>query len=210
MLDVGCGYGASGRWLAERGCRVVGLTVSQRQARIARRLTARRGLGRRAAFLRADASDLPFVPETFDLVWVIECLEHLPDKRRFLREAAGLLRPGGRLALCTWQRAANVSDDADPVKAVCDAFLCPGLATPSEYRSWCEAAGLGVIHFEDLTEAVRRTWDVLNGRVGRWWLAPLRPFLAPELRRFLSGFTAIARAYDSGAMSYGLWIAVRD
>ncbi len=210
MLDVGCGYGASGRWLAQRGCRVVGLTVSRRQASIARRLSARRGLGERTTFLRADATALPFARETFDLVWVIECLEHLTDKPRFLRASASLLRPGGRLALCSWQRAAGDSDAREQVEAVCDAFLCPGLATVAEYRSWCEAAGLEIIYNEDLTTAVRRTWDVLIGRFSGWWMAPLRPLLPRDLRRFLAGFNAIARAYDSGAMSYGLWIAARQ
>ncbi len=209
MLDVGCGYGASGRWLAQRGCQVLGVTLSRRQARTARSLSARRGQGERTTFLRADAAALPFAGQTFDVIWVIECLEHLTDKPRFLREAAGLLRPSGRLALCTWQRVGGETDDPRLVGEVCDAFLCPGLATAAEYRSGCESAGLEVIHYEELTADVRRTWEILNRRVGRGWLEPLRRMLAPELRRFLAGFAAIGRAYDSGAMSYGLWVAAR-
>ncbi len=210
MLDIGCGYGASGRWLAARlGCRVIGLTVSARQARTARRLNARRDLSGRTQVLRADATALPLARESFDVIWVIECLEHLADKSRFLSEAAGLLRPGGRLALCSWQRSEGQATDSDQVETVCDAFLCPGLATPAEHRGWCEAAGLEVIHDEDLTAAVRQTWDVLIRRVEQPWLAALRVFLAPETRRFLSGFATIARAYDSGAMTYGLLVAAR-
>ncbi len=147
--------------------------------------------------------------ESFDVIWVIECLEHLGDKSRFLKEAASLLRPGGRLALCSWQRSEGQAADPGQVQKVCDAFLCPGLATPAEHRAWCEVAGLEVIHREDLTAEVRQTWDVLIRRVESRWLAALRLFLAPETRRFLAGFPAIARAYESGAMTYGLLVAVR-
>lgn len=210
MLDIGCGYGASGRWLAARlGCRVLGLTVSGRQARTTRRLNLRRGLDEQTRVVRADATALPVARESFDVIWVIECLEHLADKPRFLKEAAALLRPGGRLALCSWQRSGNQPSNPSQVETVCDAFLCPGLATPAENRAWCEAAGLEVIHGEDLTAEVRATWDVLIRRVESRWLAAPRSLLAPETRRFLAGFAAIARAYDSGAMTYGVWVAVR-
>ncbi|NIR28355.1 MAG: methyltransferase domain-containing protein, partial [Gammaproteobacteria bacterium] len=47
----------------------------------------------------------------FDVVWVVECLEHLAAKGEFIRRAARTLVPGGRLALCSWQ---DGNGDADP------------------------------------------------------------------------------------------------
>lgn len=40
---------------------------------------------------------MPFADESFDLVVVIDAMEHLPDDRAFVAELARILRPGGRL-----------------------------------------------------------------------------------------------------------------
>jgi tocopherol O-methyltransferase len=208
VLDVGCGYGASGRWLAAwLDCQVTGITISTRQARYARRLNRSRGLSERSAVLRGDAAALPFRSGAFDVVWVIECLEHLADKAGFVADVARLLRPGGRFALCSWQR--GDADGERLLNEVCEAFLCPSLASQEQYRDWCGAAGLEVVHAEDLTPRVSPTWDILMRRTGRPWLAPLRLVLDGDARRFLDGFPAIAEAYRTRAMSYGLLIAER-
>jgi tocopherol O-methyltransferase len=210
ILDVGSGYGASGRWLSHRfGCRVTGVTISRKQARLARRYNERYGHAGRTQVVRANAADLPFAAGSFDLVWVVECIEHLADKRRFVRETARMLRPGGRFALCTWQRGEGIEAAEPQLREVCEAFLCPSLASAAEYRAWCEAAGLEVRCEENLTPHVRATWDILGKRIGRPWLAPLRLLVGRRVRRFVAGFPVIASAYDSGAMSYGLVVAAK-
>ncbi|MGD2215935.1 MAG: methyltransferase domain-containing protein [Gemmatimonadales bacterium] len=209
VLDVGCGYGASARWLSSRfGCPVTGVTISAAQARLARRYNLRRRGASSIDIVRADAAILPIRDATFDLVWVVECSEHLPAKRRFVENVARLLRPGGRFALCTWLRSDGVPADDPLVQDVCDAFLCPSLASAGDYRLWSEEAGLDLRSTEELTSQVRRTWDVLSDRVDRPWLAPLKWVLLDRAgRRFVDGFPTIAKAYDSGAMSYGLLVA---
>jgi tocopherol O-methyltransferase len=208
VLDVGCGYGAAGRWLARRlGCRVTGVTISRKQARRARRRTS--GDAGAVQIVRADAAALPFAAGAFDVVWVIECIEHLVDKRRFVLDAARLLRPGGRLAICTWQRADGGREAEELVRQVCESFLCPSLAAGRDYIDWCSVAGLEVIHAEDLTAHVQPTWEILTRRISRPWLAPARRLAGRELRRFLDGFPSIARAYRTGAMTYGLLVAAR-
>jgi SAM-dependent methyltransferase len=52
-------------------------------------------------YLRADALQMPFADATFDAVYAIEVLEHVPDERQLLAEAMRVLRPGGRLILTT-------------------------------------------------------------------------------------------------------------
>lgn len=211
VLDVGCGYGGSARWLADRfGARVTGITISRAQARIATRLSRSGdgGGGRRLPVVVADAARLPFSNGAFDLVWVIECLEHLEDKAAFIQKCASLLRPGGRLALCSWQRTGRPDGD-ELVAQVCSAFLCPNLARLEDHESWCRSAGLRVETAEDLTTRVRATWDILRRRVSRPWIAPLRLLVSPSTRRFVDGFAAISRAYENGAMSYGLLVAAR-
>lgn len=91
-LEVGCG---TGRWLAELQARVphlVGLDLSTGMlSRAARRV--------RAPLVAGRANALPFARPAFDLVLCVNALHHFEDPRAFVPAAAGLLRPGGTLAL---------------------------------------------------------------------------------------------------------------
>jgi SAM-dependent methyltransferase len=51
------------------------------------------------AAVQADACDLPFADETFDVAICLHTLEHIPDDRQALREIHRVLRPGGRAVL---------------------------------------------------------------------------------------------------------------
>ena len=49
-------------------------------------------------FACQDVETVEYPARSFDVIWSIECTEHLFDKPRFFRRAASWLRPGGRLA----------------------------------------------------------------------------------------------------------------
>ena len=74
VLDLGCGIGGPARWLArERGCRVVGLDLTEVYCRTAGELSARVGLAKQTRFVCADGLALPFPTAAFDLVWNSDC-----------------------------------------------------------------------------------------------------------------------------------------
>ena len=50
-------------------------------------------------FRIANAETLPFADDSFDVVWTITVLEHVPDPERALREIRRVLRPDGLLFL---------------------------------------------------------------------------------------------------------------
>jgi 2-polyprenyl-3-methyl-5-hydroxy-6-metoxy-1,4-benzoquinol methylase len=107
-LDVGCGDGrTSGLWLRERAASYVGVDVSEPAVHEARRL----GLD---ALPIADASDLPFSNESFDVVVCIEVLEHLFQPFEAAVEIRRVLRPGGLLIasvpnIAYWRRRAELA-----------------------------------------------------------------------------------------------------
>ncbi len=213
VLDVGCGLGGTALLLARRyGCRVTGITLSPVQRTWASAAARLRGLTRRARFLTADAETVSFDSETYELVLSIECTEHLFDKERFFRRAGHWLRPGGYLAICAWLASEEAEHHAELtrlVRRVCNAFLCPSLATAGDYRGWMQQAGLQVLREELVGPQVARTWELCMQRVSRatvQWLARLagREFVA-----FLDGFPAILRAFRCGAMDYGIFVARR-
>jgi ubiquinone/menaquinone biosynthesis C-methylase UbiE len=51
------------------------------------------------SFKQADAEDLPYEAETFDLVTCRIAPHHFPDIQQFINEAARVLKPGGLLAV---------------------------------------------------------------------------------------------------------------
>jgi tocopherol O-methyltransferase len=70
MVDVGCGVGGSARHIAGKvsACRGVGVSLSPYQISVANELTRQAGLSDRLSFQVADAMNMPFQDNSFDLV----------------------------------------------------------------------------------------------------------------------------------------------
>jgi tocopherol O-methyltransferase len=209
LVDIGCGMGASSIHLAKtRGCECLGITISPVQ-RVWASLAARRhGVSKLASFRCSDAETIELDSNSRDLVWSIECTEHLFDKARFFKRAAAWIRPGGTMAICAWL-AGDTTDKArsQQVYDVCEGFFCPTLGTMSDYVTWIQSAGLRVEVCEDWTARVSRTWEICQERVRRSrvrWFARLVGFNSVL---FLDRFDTILNAYRSGAMQYGCLIA---
>jgi tocopherol O-methyltransferase len=210
VLDVGCGLGGTSIALARgRGCRVTAVTLSPLQCAWARLRARRQGVGKRVRFLCRDAEQATFPPESFDVVWSVECTEHLFDKARFFDRAAGWLRPGGRVAVCAWLAGDRPHSPAvaRAIDAVCRGFLCPSLGTAADYAGWMRQAGLDPYHFEDLTPRVERTWEICRRRVRRTGVRWLARCAGRKMTRFVDHFDTIREAYRSGAMRYGCFVA---
>lgn len=213
VLDVGCGMGGSAIHLAKaRGCRVTGITLSGLQRRWARTTAWWQGVAATTRFHRADVETAAFARESFDVVWSIECTEHLADKPRFFERAATWLRPGGRMAICAWlaaEDAAATETKRRQVEQVCEAFLCPSLGSFSDYSGWMQRAGLVVDEKLDWTDRVARTWELCESRVRAWGIDRLAPWIDPAQALFINHFSTLLNAYRSGAMQYGCIVAHR-
>lgn len=212
VLDVGCGMGGSSIRLARRhGCRATGITLSGVQRRWATMAARLARVGRDATFLVADAETVTFPDEAFDVVWSVECTEHLFDKPAFFARAARWIAPGGRMAIVAWlaARDADRPGAREQVERVCDAFLCPSLGSFDDYRSWMTAAGLDVVHEEDWTRRAERTWEVCEKRVRRFGLHRIARIVDARQATFLEHFGTLSGAYRSGAMQFGCIVARR-
>ncbi|XP_027102281.1 gamma-tocopherol methyltransferase, chloroplastic-like isoform X2 [Coffea arabica] len=103
ILDVGCGIGGSTRYLASKyGSQCKGITLSPVEAERARVLTSAQGLESQVSFEVADALNQPFADGSFDLIWCIECADHISDKTKFVHELNRVAAPGATIILLTW------------------------------------------------------------------------------------------------------------
>lgn len=106
-LDVGCGTGIFTELVFDAcsPAAVVGIDCSQAQIEHARR----RGIGLRADFRVADAQALPLLAASFDVVASALAINFIPDRPRALSEMRRVARPGGLVAVCVWDFAAELS-----------------------------------------------------------------------------------------------------
>jgi len=213
IVDIGCGMGGSSIHLAKTlDCQVTGVTLSRLQRRWAATSAWWQGVGGRTTFRRMDAEQFAAEPGSVDVVWSIECTEHLFDKGAFFQRAAGWLKPGGRIAICAWLAgdAPHSEDTVKQVYDVCEGFLCPSLGTMDDYAGWMRDAGLEVQATHDWTDRVAQTWEICDRRVARTgvrWIA--KPF-GRNMRCFLDRFQTILKAYRTGAMKYGCIVAQKS
>ncbi|MBS0262818.1 MAG: methyltransferase domain-containing protein [Planctomycetes bacterium] len=212
VLDVGCGMGGSSIHLARTlDCQVTGITLSPFQRMWARQAAFWAGVRKSTDFRCQDAERAEFPEAHFDIVWSIECTEHLFDKPAFFQKTARWLKPGGRLAICAWLAGdAPLSESATKqVYDVCEGFFCPSLGSRDDYAGWFADAGLTLVEDHDWTARVSRTWELCAERVRRTGVRRLARLLHQDTVMFLDRFTTLLRAYQTGAMKYGCFIATR-
>ncbi|MGF1599378.1 MAG: class I SAM-dependent methyltransferase [Acidimicrobiales bacterium] len=97
-LDVATAAGHTAFALAPHVATVVASDVTPEMLAIAGAGAAERGLGN-VSFEPADAEDLPFADDRFDVVTCRIAAHHFPRPDRFVAEVARVLRPGGRFGL---------------------------------------------------------------------------------------------------------------
>ena len=111
VLDIGCGWGGLGLYLAEvAGADVTGVTLSQEQHAVANERAAEKGLAERARFHLQDYRD---VTGPFDRIVSVGMFEHVGVNHydTFFRKSAQLLADDGVMLLHSIGRSEGPSVD---------------------------------------------------------------------------------------------------
>jgi tocopherol O-methyltransferase len=210
ILDVGCGFGGSCKYLAERfEARTVGISISPEQMRVAREITC--GCVPRPLLTLMDAENLGFRAE-FDVIWAIESISHLERKTDFFRSAFDLLAPNGRIAIVDWFKNEGLSRDEEDryVQPIVNGMLLPRLETVRQYREEIENLGCRILTIEDISAQVSQTWNVCaefatNPDI---WSFALRH--GADFVSFVQAFAAMRSGFASGAFRCALLVATKQ
>lgn len=100
VLDVGCGAGHSSAFVAKHfGCKVLGVDISGEAIDNAKTLYLKTPLKKLLTFQKANAIDLPFENQTFDLVLCESVLIFIKNKEKAMLEFKRVLKKEGFIAL---------------------------------------------------------------------------------------------------------------
>ncbi len=175
VLDAGCGVGGSALWLAKNiGCRVKGISLSDKQIATANEIAALENLNEKANFIKADFTKTHFKSESFDVIWAIESVCHATEKIDFIKEAARLLKPGGKLILADFFRQENLLPAQDKIiREWANGWAIDDFSTVPYFTQGLKKNGFEVIQNENATAHIRRSAKRLNnawylGNVAGW------------------------------------------
>lgn len=217
VVDVGCGIGGSSRHIARRlGCEARGITLSPYQAQRGNELAKEQGLEGRTSFQVADALDMPFEDNSFDLAWSLESGEHMPNKSQFVNELFRVTRPGGRVIIVTWchrdlspTETSLAPRELKLLQKINRAYYLPEWCSVNDYVELLKQQGCEDIKRED--------WSYV---IAPFWKAVIKSSLSLKslVGLMRSGFSTVRGAYamllmlrgfDIGLIKFGLITATK-
>ncbi|MEK6279741.1 MAG: class I SAM-dependent methyltransferase [Acidobacteriota bacterium] len=102
VLEIGCGLGTDGAQFAAAGADYTGVDLTDAAVELARKRFELFGL--QGSFRTADAENLDFADDSFDLVYSHGVLHHTPETGKAIQEVHRVLRPGGRAVVMLYHR----------------------------------------------------------------------------------------------------------
>jgi tocopherol O-methyltransferase len=212
ILDVGCGIGGSSLYLAQKfDAAVTGITLSPVQARRATERAQAAHLMTPAQFLVADALQMPFGDQSFDLVWSLESGEHMPDKLKFLEECDRVLKPGGTLVMATWchrpcqpPHPPLSAQEQRLLNRLYRVYHLPYVISLPEYGAIALSLSLQNVQMADWSDAVAPFWrDVIRSALYPPVIWGILKAGWPTLQGALA-LNSMAQGYRRGVVRFGL------
>jgi len=221
VLDVGCGFGGTSRYLAKAlgsDASVTGITLSPNQVKRGGELAKEQDVNN-ADFMVMNALEMDFPDNSFDIVWACESGEHMPDKELYINEMMRVLKPGGKFVMATWCQRDDRSVPFDTRDDRDLKFL---------YEEWTHPYFISIEKYEELMRASPSTVDESTVVTANWvketiaswrhsnWVGVYDPrgFIFKPLKytkclRDAYCLERMHRAFDRGLMEYGMFASTK-
>lgn len=171
VLEIGCGWGGFAEYAAaQRGCEVVGVTLSEEQARFARKRMSDAGLADRVTIEIKDFRD---VEGTYDAIVSIEMIESV-DETHWQPLFDVIQRSLSKDALAVMQVITIVDDEWERYRSRADfiqQYIFPGgqIPAPKILRGLATSSGLEVEQVETFGLDYARTLSLWRQRFEKAW-----------------------------------------
>lgn len=153
VLDAGCGVGGSSIFLATAlGCKVTGITLSERQVQQATDIAKQKGVEQMVDFKIMNYCATDFPDASFDVVWGCESICYADSKEQFIKEAFRLLKPGGRLVITDGFVTSFYNNDNSIIRQWLDGWQVNYLETPQRFESFMQQTGFDNIAYRNISK----------------------------------------------------------
>ena len=206
VLDIGGGRGTTACRLARKyGCEIVGIDISPDMVEAAWQRVRKEGLERLIDFRQADAHNLPFEDERFDVV-LIECVTTLLDRGKAFGEFRRVLKRGGYLGdlEMTYQQ----QPDKAFARQLYDSWEGFTTMTLPGWEKLLHEQGLEVVKVDDFSEKLDNIqWAMLKELgIGGATKMACRLLQHPTIARGLMEWERIFKE-GKGIIGYGYFVA---
>ena len=219
VLDVGCGFGGTSRYLAKAlgtSSHVTGITLSPRQVERATELAVEQGVKKQTNFTVMNALDMQFPDNTFDVVWACESGEHMPDKKQYVEEMMRVLKPGGKFVMACWSQRSNATEpftkrDLRDLQYLYEEWTHPYFISVEEWAKLMEGTGkVEPVKTANWVKETIKSWrhSVWVGvQDPRGWIFKPRTYV--KCFRDAYCLERMHRAFKRGLMEYGMFATTK-
>jgi tocopherol O-methyltransferase len=203
ILDIGCGIGATSIWLAKRyDARVRGITISPVQVEMAREMAEMEQLTKTPEFLVMDADRLE-IDNNYDVLWAVEMISHLQERKEFFSRCAKILNKNGVMVIADWfkKEGLNKNEIEEYIEPIEKGMLVT-LSTSKDYIKELESNKLVLSYHEDISEQVKKTWDLCLDIIKKKEFWQLAISHGREIVAFLKSFSSMKKGFDSKTFTY--------
>jgi cyclopropane fatty-acyl-phospholipid synthase-like methyltransferase len=157
ILDAGCGVGGTSIFLAKKyGCRVVGITLSQKQVEIAYKNAEDNGVSSLVEFRVMDFENMDFNNNVFDIVFGLESVCHANSKEKFIKEAFRVLKNKGKILVADGFASKDYSQEENILmQKWLYGWGVNFLEKVDNFNLYLKNSGFLNIDFRDITENIK-------------------------------------------------------
>lgn len=204
VIDLGAGYGGSGRYLAGRfGCHATCLNLSEVQNQRNRELNRQQGLEKRVKVLHGSFEQVPEEDRSFDVVWSQDAFLHSGQRATVLSEIARILKPGGQVIFTDPMQADDCPEGV--LQPVYDRLSLQNLASPGFYREHFQALGFQELAFLELTHQLRTHYASIRDNLRSRYQELSAHISTAYLDRMIAGLGNWVDAADRGYLAWGIF-----
>ena len=208
VLDLGCGYGSTARYLAANfGCHVTGTNISEKELDLARERASAAGLAHLLSFEYEDFHSLSAGEGSYDVVWSQEAFLHAADKNAVLSECRRVLKPNGSLVFTDiLVRRDTPSEDRERIY---QRVQSPDMWDMDDYRFALYRLDFRVNREEDWSQYVARSYAWVRDRLAENREALLPRIGADTIDRTLAALSFWVNSASAGYIGWAMFAATK-